>query len=338
MFNSCYYKENSLIIRLLFISFLACSQNIQACNKVKLPSVFKNNRIFVIPTLKSNKTITFYTDSGGGMNMITQNASKRLSLNFQEHIKGDESHYEVMQFPSFMDKKSIPSPSNKYWGNGGLIKVGDSKRSEDDGLLGGRWFADKVWNLNYLDKTFYFFANGIDTEPNDFDEVPLGFQVNSEGKRTMNFPRISVTIDGEEIDMLFDTGATITISEEASNKLAYAKGTKIGGSFIIKSLFDKWHKSNPDWPVIENGDVIKGHAYPMIQVPSVTIGKLSAGPVWFAVRNDLSFTRWMSGMMDKPIEGAIGGSGLKYFNVVLDYPKAKAYFSVTSRVCNKIFD
>lgn len=267
--------------------------------------------------------------------MITESASKRVSLNFQEHIKGDKAQYEVMQFPSFIEGKSIPSPSNKYWGNGGLIKVDDRKISED-GFLGGRWFADKVWNLNYLQNSFYFLAGGLNTELNGFDEVALGFQVNSKGTRTMNFPRISVTIDGEPIDMLFDTGATITLSEDAAKNLSYAKGTKIGGSFIIRSLFDKWHKSNPDWPVIENGDIIKGHAFSMIQVPSITIGKLSTGPVWFSVRNDFSFTQWMSNMMDKPIAGAIGGSGLKYFNVVIDYPEAKAYFSMSPKTCNKI--
>jgi len=31
-------------------------------------------------------------------------------------------------------------------------------------------------------------------------------------------------------------------------------------------------------------------------------------------------------MMDKPILGALGGSGLKYFNLLIDYPAAKVYF------------
>jgi hypothetical protein len=311
-----------------------CSQNILASDYVKLPAVFENNRIFVVPTLKSNESITFYTDSGGGMNMVTERASKRLSLNFKEYINGDNSQYKAMHFPNFKKEKYIPSPSHKYWGNGGLIEVDDGKLSED-GFLGARWFADKVWKLNYLEKSFYFLPNGLKTELNSFDEVPLGFQVNSEGNRTMNFPRISVTINGEPLDLLFDTGATITVSEEAAKKLPYRKGTEIGGSFIIRSLFEKWRKLNPNWLVVENGDLIQGHTFPMIQVPSITIGNLSTGPVWFAVRNDQSFTGWMSNMMDKPILGAIGGSGLKYFNLVIDYPKAKAYFSVSSKIRNQ---
>jgi hypothetical protein len=323
-----------LISRLLLASILVCSLNIQASDQVKLPSVFKNNRIFVVPTLKSSEPITFYTDTGGGMNMVTETASSNFSLVFKEFIASDKSQYKAMHFPSFNKGKSIPPPSHKYWGNGGLIEVDDSKLSED-GFLGARWFADKVWRLNYLESSFYFLPDGIKTELNGYDEVPLGFQVNSEGIRTMNFPRISVTIDGEPLELLFDTGATITVSEDAAKELPYEKGTEIGGSYIIRSLFEKWRNSNPDWLVVERGDLIRGHTFPMIQVPTITVGGLSTGPVWFAVRNDQTFTGWMSNMMDKPISGAIGGSGLKYYNVVIDYPKAKAYFSISSQERNQ---
>jgi hypothetical protein len=34
----------------------------------------------------------------------------------------------------------------------------------------------------------------------------------------------------------------------------------------------------------------------------------------------------MSSMMDGPVHGAIGGSALKYFRVIVDYPDSKAYF------------
>jgi len=48
--------------------------------------------------------------------------------------------------------------------------------------------------------------------------------------------------------------------------------------------------------------------------------------VWFAEQPPGAFQDYMAGMMDRPTWGALGGSGLQYFRVVLDYPGASAYF------------
>lgn len=71
-----------------------------------------------------------------------------------------------------------------------------------------------------------------------------------------------------------------------------------------------------------------GREFPMIRVPSVTVAGHTVGPVWFAQRPDSNFRKMMPELMDKPIEGALGGSALQYFRVVIDYPGAAAYFSV----------
>ena len=63
----------------------------------------------------------------------------------------------------------------------------------------------------------------------------------------------------------------------------------------------------------------------MIEVPRVTVAGFTVGPVRFARRPDFNFAQWMSSMMDKPIVGAFGGSGLQYFRLVLDYPRATAW-------------
>jgi len=64
----------------------------------------------------------------------------------------------------------------------------------------------------------------------------------------------------------------------------------------------------------------------MIQVPRVTIGKHTVGPVWFTRRDDENFTQFMSQWMDKEVAGAIGGSALKHFRTILiDYQKDLLY-------------
>ena len=38
------------------------------------------------------------------------------------------------------------------------------------------------------------------------------------------------------------------------------------------------------------------------------------------------FHKYMSGIMDKQVEGAIGGNALRHFVMTVDYPRATAYF------------
>lgn len=64
----------------------------------------------------------------------------------------------------------------------------------------------------------------------------------------------------------------------------------------------------------------------VIQVPSIAVAGVAGGPVWFAARPHGTFEDWMSCMMDASIAGAIGGSGLKYYRVTVDYPAALARF------------
>jgi hypothetical protein len=50
------------------------------------------------------------------------------------------------------------------------------------------------------------------------------------------------------------------------------------------------------------------------------------GPVWFTYRPDKSFHEYMSSMMDARVEGALGGSALRYFRVTVDFPHGRAVF------------
>ena len=63
----------------------------------------------------------------------------------------------------------------------------------------------------------------------------------------------------------------------------------------------------------------------MIEVPKIEVAGFEVGPVWFSARPDRAY-EWMSGMMEKSIVGALGGSGLRYFRITIDYPNAVAVF------------
>ncbi|HSK75211.1 MAG TPA: hypothetical protein VLQ45_02040, partial [Thermoanaerobaculia bacterium] len=155
--------------------------------------------------------------------------------------------------------------------------------------------------------------------------VALGFQTGPNGKRTSHFPRIPVKIDGETLDLLFDTGATTTLTPEALAALGDGRPASRAASFITASVFARWRERHPAWKVVEKADAMtKGEA--MIEVPAVEIGGYTVGPVWFTRRADRNFHEYMSQWMDRRIEGALGGSALQYLRVTVDYPGAVAVF------------
>lgn len=153
--------------------------------------------------------------------------------------------------------------------------------------------------------------------------MPLGFKCDVSGKHETDFPRISAGIDGERLDLLFDTGAQTYLSSAGQNLLKLDSGQR-AASFITTSISSKWRKNHPDWRYIEKAEQETGAA--MIEVPQVDVGGYSVGPVWFTIRPDSAFHEYMAQWMDKPVEGALGGSALHYLRVTIDYPNAKAYF------------
>ena len=94
-------------------------------------------------------------------------------------------------------------------------------------------------------------------------------------------------------------------------------------SFISASIFENWKTQNPSWAVIEKAESNTGES--MIKVPKVMIAEQVTGPVWFTRRADNNFHKFMSSMMDKKIDGALGGSALQYFELVIDYIDESAY-------------
>jgi hypothetical protein len=81
---------------------------------------------------------------------------------------------------------------------------------------------------------------------------------------------------------------------------------------------------HPEWRALENIKTLTGAA--MIEVPAVKIGGFTVGPVWFTVQPDLAFHTYMAQFMDKPTEGALGGSALHYLRMTVDWPNAVAVF------------
>ena len=297
------------------------------CAAQALPAEFDHNRIRLVVHADDGSTLKFMTDSGGGFNAVSQAVVDRLKLTPAGTLTAGQQSFQAVEFPAFVVRSGVPAPLPDTWLKGRLA-VASTDMILGDGFLGSRWFAGRAWRIDYGRRDM---ARVDDWKPDAQDHaVPLGFQTNASGERAANMPRVTLTIDGKPLDLLLDTGATFSLTDDSAPVFQVAPGAQVGGGFIVKSLFDDWHARHPDWRVIANGDSLHGKTFALIEVPRVSVAGFTVGPVWFAQRPDAAFTEMMSSMMDKTVVGAFGGSGLQYFHVVLDYPKATAWFGLNA--------
>ena len=309
------------MLRVVITSFLAIVLSTIAFAK-EIPSQFQDNLIYLTPKLKDGTSLQIFTDTGGGWNAISKELSDKYEWPLYEK-RGDKSLIYVTDMPEFSNDASIPPAGFNNWWQGKLQVVTKMELSESndiDGFLGGRWHAEKIIDFNYPSKSI----SNLDSLPNTskFTKVDVGFQKNADGNYTTAFPSIDIEVDGQVIPMLFDTGASAWPTVQA-RKLLGQSGTQVATSFIVSSIFDKWVKDHPEWIVIDNACTLSES--PMIKVPKIKLGDQLVGPVWFTKRADHNFHNFMSSMMDRRIDGALGGSALQYVRIIVDYPNETAY-------------
>ena len=46
--------------------------------------------------------------------------------------------------------------------------------------------------------------------------MTLGFRSEQQGRPELHFPRITIAVDGQQIEMVLDTGATAVLAEESA--------------------------------------------------------------------------------------------------------------------------
>lgn len=286
-----------------------------------MPTVFEENIIFVTPRTTDGKSLKLLTDTGGGL-FLFETAAARLGLQTREEKDGEQT-FRLARLPEFEPAAWIPGPIN---GDGTHLPMFPAEgegaymaRRGWDGMLGQAWFGDRIWTFDYPGKRLLLH----DAAPAPAGAAaPLHFQT-KDGRRSSHFPRIQAEVDGQTLDLLFDTGAQSPLTPEAIAVMGPG-GDLRASSFIRREVFDRWRANHPDWQWIEKGEA--GMRMDLIRAANVRVAGLDTGPAWFAARPDKNFTEWMAQWMDKPIDGALGASALHPFRIVADYPAAKAWF------------
>jgi len=306
----------------LVLSALAATASAQ-----RLPAQFDHDRIHLVVRAPDGAPIKAYVDSGGIDNVVAPPVVERLKLASAGRVDVEDVHEELVAYPGFLARAGVPAPLDDPLYHGHLV-LQPAPVADSDLFLGGPWLAGRTWLIDYVRHELtldpYWRPSARD------HALPMGFKTNDAGMRIVQLPRIVVTVDGQPLDMLLDTGAMAQLTADAAPAFGVAPGTVVGAGFIMTSVFERWRAQHPDWRVIEHGELIQGRTVPMIEVPKVTVAGLTVGPVWFIRRGDANFTQGMSLAMDKPIVGAFGGSGLHWFHLVLDYPHAMAWIRPAS--------
>jgi hypothetical protein len=308
-----------------------------------LPVLYEEDRFFVVPATEGGQQLVLFTDTGGGLFMVSE-AVDRLGLRVMgpeeigERIGGDlpeetlrEIGGRMVELPPFRADAGIP-PVVTPWGESWLLPVlpegeGPGPAFEGlfrDGMLGQAWFGGRVWTFDYPGRRLVLHHGDDPPTLEDGVRMDLGFQDDEEGNRRTNYPRMRITVDGEGLDMLFDTGATTVLTGPAVAALADGRAAVRATSFIAAGVFDRWRERNPEWRVIEEAE--EGTGMAMIEAQGVVIAGDTLDAVWFTRRPDTNFHDWMFQWMDRRIEGAVGGNALRSFCVTVDYPGAVAVF------------
>lgn len=294
-----------------------------------LPTVYEAGHFYAVPETVDGQRLKLLVDTGGGgfggMYWISKAAAARLHLKSVACTSNGEK-LPVAPLPGYKPGQGLPAPSDGPCTAALLVFPSDDDTY--DGQLGVGYLPGRVWTFDYPAQRLTL--EGSDWHPSsDGHRTSLGFPHNAKGMQTSGFARITIRVDGQPLDMLLDTGAssypTPTAARISGTPTVQGEGVT---SYITTSMLERWHKAHPDWRVVKNADY-KVAAKPLrriIEVPKVDIAGWSVGPVWFTEQPDHAYHVWMASMMDKPVEGVVGGNVFKHFVMTLDYPQETAWF------------
>jgi len=308
---------------------IAEASDYNVSNDVVIPTVYESGHFYSTPVLDTGRAMRMLVDTGGGGTpsyWINKFQADAISLTADDSCEMDGHKFFLahLKFKPRLGIPGFPGPCNGVV----ILSSGDEERS--NGQLVPLYFSHGVWTFDYPGTKVILRADGW-TPPAAAHKTELGFRT-SPGGFVLGWPRIVLTVEGQELDMLLDTGATAHPTPEGLKASGISTTGGFGvTSYITKSIMDAWRVQHPDWVVIEHGDdLFPKRVFPIIRVPRLQIAGFVLGPVWFTERPDSNFHDMMASLMDRPPEGAVGANIFEHFQMTIDYPKRIAWFDCIS--------
>ena len=295
---------------------------------VVIPTAFESGHIYATPTLANGRSMRLMLDTGGGTAptlWISNSQAAQLGISVDHQCKVDGQTYNAAS-PTFEVSSRLPELSTLCRG---VVVIPDEAAQGTSGQVVPSYFRGGVWTFDYPGRQVVI-RRGRWRPSKDAHGISLGFKKLPD-RHHAGWPRITINVDGESLNMLLDTGATAKPTPESLQVAPrdLTDGFTVG-SYITQSTLQKWRTKHPDWLVIENGDALLPTFSHMIRVPELEVAGWSLGPVWFIERPDEAFHSMMASLMDEPPEGAIGGNVLEHFRLTIDYQRSEGWFQCES--------
>lgn len=299
----------------------------------RLPAAFIDDRVYLQVVDRNGDTILGLGDTGGGVSMVmphdrmprilTENTRLGMlkgMMPMRYVLYSDIAADNTQPAPMPIRDRLVHTPFALLREPALLIPPDDEemrlfrRTMKADIFLGQNFFMGRAWTLDYLHHELYVNTPVTTSGP---DVQPVGFARDANGEAVYGHPSMTMIVDGDTIPVLFDTGASIVLSD-TGHQLLHTERPTMAGSFIARSVLAQWHQKHPEWAYYPQADL----AGDVIIVPSVHLCGHDTGPVAFAGREDAVWSMGMISSMDRVVKGAIGGSALRYFRVTIDYPHA----------------
>jgi hypothetical protein len=293
-----------------------------------MPAVFEQGMVFVDMPAPDHSKVRMFTDSAGPT-AFTLSAEAAARLELRLHTTTNEAllawlgpNVRVASAGEYMRQHWRPlGPAQQFVINPGAPGF-QGYPPTADGTFGEHWFAHHTWTWDYQRAKLILRPEHWHP-PADAREFTVSFQTDAAGRRTFNYPRMMIRVDGAELPVLFDTGAGTVLTPTALNALADGKPARRSTSVIAHSVFERWHQGHADWRVLDDAQ-LKTQSR-MILVEDVEVAGTSLGAVWFTERDDEGIHGILSSSMSGQVEGSIGPNAFAGSVISVDYPSARAW-------------
>ena len=262
-------------------------------DEIALPVELRGGRFFALPRLAGGGIFSCWLDTDGS-GFVFASAVKRLALPTRSDGMRSLAH-----LPRFDPTHGVPPLVH----GGGELPVFDAGNSVSDPILqgfdaqlGGSWFADRVWRLDFARPAMSMRLSPL---PAALANLPLTF----DGA----YPRTTVTIAGESLAMSLDIAASVALG---------GAGTTVSAtSFVRQSTLERWSSQHLQWSVERGVSTLPG--VDRIVVPEVIAGSIVFTSVAFTTRpGDDVFE-------GDDVAGKLGANAYADRIVTIDYPNAR---------------
>lgn len=246
-----------------------------------IAATFVDDRVYVdMPAPGGRAPVHLFTDSGGGSLLLSKAAASRLGLSLRPETDQDAleelgPETQVGDATAFVTREWAGVPAHAQFTVMPEVIPLKGWPAIGDGILGRQWFANHIWTWDYPHRKLIL--RPVTWHPAGAARpIEVAFKTDAEGNRVSNFARLTVHVDGEELPVLFDTGATTILTPAALQALADGKPAMRATSMMAHSVIERWRARHPDWRVVEDAQL--GTHSLMILAPEVEFAGRKTGP------------------------------------------------------------